>query len=88
MPGIGESRDKWANIFIGPDTVQESMSHEDPVSVAKFINECQDKVYAPAAGPTHDVQASDQPNVAARDLMMVGEDDGTRDACTSDCYKT
>jgi len=36
------------------------------MSLAKYIDECLDKVYAPAAGPSHDGQASDQPEVAER----------------------
>ena len=38
----------------GPDTVQEFMWQEDLVSVAIFINACLNKVYAPAASPSHD----------------------------------
>jgi len=33
------------------------------------MNECLDKVYAPAAGRAHDGLASDQPNVAGRDVI-------------------
>ena len=57
---------KWASLFSGPDTVQEFIWQEDLVSVAKFIDVCLDKVYAyaPAAGPSHDGQASDQHDVA------------------------
>jgi len=36
---------------------------EDVVSVAKSINERLDKVNAPAAGPSHVGQASDQPDL-------------------------
>lgn len=38
----------------------------DPVSGAKVIIECLDKVHVPAAGPSHDGRrrASDQLNVA------------------------
>ena len=45
------------------------MWQEDLVSVANFINECLDKVYAPAAGPSHDGRASAQANVAGRDVI-------------------
>jgi len=40
--------------YSGPDTVREFMWQEDPVGIAKFISECADKVYALAAGPSHD----------------------------------
>ena len=39
--------------------LQESKWQEDAVVVAKFINECLKKFYAPAAGTSHDGQASD-----------------------------
>ena len=68
-PELEESRDKWVSLFSGPDTVQKFMWQEDSVSVAKFMNGCLDKVYAPAAGPSHDGQASDQPDVARRDVI-------------------
>lgn len=45
------------------------MWHQDLVSVAKFTNKSLDKVYVPAAGPSHDRQASDQsdqPDLAGR----------------------
>ena len=42
------------------------MWHEDLVSVAKFTNESLDKVHVPAAGPSHDRRASDQPDLAGR----------------------
>jgi len=44
---------------------------EDLIIVATFINcnECLNKVYAAAAGPSHDAQASDQHNVAGRDAI-------------------
>ena len=45
------------------------MWQEDIVSVAEFINKCLDKVYASAAGPAQDDQASDQPDVAGRDVI-------------------
>ncbi len=38
-------------------------------NAAAFMNECLDKVYAPAAGRSHDGLASDQPNVAGRDVI-------------------
>jgi len=63
------SHEKWASLFSGPDTVQEFMWQEDLVSVAKLINVCLDKAYVPAAGPSHDRQASDQPDVAGKDVL-------------------
>jgi len=42
---------------------------DDLVSVAKFINERLDKVNAPAAGPSHVGQASDQPDLAGRHVI-------------------
>ena len=54
------------SLFSGPDTYKKWQ--KDLVSVDRFINECLDKVYAPAAGPSHDGQASDQPDVAGRDV--------------------
>ena len=49
-----------------PTAVQEFMWQEDLVSVAN-----QTRSSAPAAGPSHDGQASDQPNVAGRDVMIM-----------------
>lgn len=56
---LQESRDKRASLFSGPDTFQELMQQSDLVSVAEIISECPDKVYVPAAGPSHGGQASD-----------------------------
>ena len=67
-PELQENRDKWASLFSGPDIVHEFMLH-DIVSVAKFINVNLDKAYVPAAGPSHGGQASDQPNVAGKDII-------------------
>jgi len=67
--------EKWARLFSGPDTVEEFMSQEDLVGVAKFINVCLDKAYVPAAGPSHDRQASDQPDVAGRYVLDDGDDE-------------
>ena len=39
------------------------------VSVAKFINECLDKFYAHAAGPSRDDRACDQLDVAGREVI-------------------
>jgi len=44
------------------------MWQEDLGNIATFINECLDKVYAPAAGLSHDDRASDQPEVADKDV--------------------
>jgi len=35
----------------------------------KFIGKCRDKVYAPAAGTSHDGRASDQHEMAGRDVI-------------------
>jgi len=56
---LQETRDKWASLFSGPDMHRNSCGR-------KFINECLGKIYAPAAGPYYDGQASDQPDVAGR----------------------
>ncbi len=49
------------------------MWQEGLCSVAKVIGKCQDKVYAQAAGPVPDGQASDQPDVAWKrcNLMLM-----------------
>ena len=44
------------------------MWQEDLVGFAQFIHECLKKVYFSAAGPSLDGQASDQPDVAGRDV--------------------
>lgn len=44
------------------------MWQEDLVSDAEFINECLEKIYAPAAGPYYDGRAFDQPDMAGRDV--------------------
>ncbi len=36
------------------------MQQEAPIIVARFVNECLEKVYAPAASPSHEGQVSDQ----------------------------
>jgi len=42
---------------------------EIPVSMLTLLmNECLDNVYAPAADPSHDGQACDQPDVATKDV--------------------
>ena len=67
-PEMQESRDRWAILFSEPTTVQEFVWQEDLGKVAKLISECLDKFYAAAAGLSHDGQASDQPEVADRDV--------------------
>ena len=49
------------------------------IVVAKFVGEHLNKTYDAAAGPSHDGQAPDQPNVAGRD-----DDDDCR---TGGCFK-
>jgi len=68
-PELQEGRNKWASLFSGPDTGQNPVWQEDPISVAELINECLDKVYALAPGPSHGGQASDRPDVAASDVI-------------------
>jgi len=59
----------FLSLSSGRDTVQEFMWQEGLSSVAEFISECLDKVYAPAAGPYDDGQASNEPDVAGRDVI-------------------
>ena len=58
-------------------TLLENLRVAGLVSVAKLTNECLNKVFAPAASPSHKGQASDQPNMAGGDVS----DDA---ACSSD----
>ena len=39
------------------------------VSAAKFIHACSDKMFSCATGLSNDSQASDQPDVAGRDVI-------------------
>ena len=43
------------------------MWQDDLVGLAKFVNDCLNKAYNAAAGPSPDGQASDEPDVAGRD---------------------
>lgn len=44
------------------------MWQEDLGSVAEFISELLDEVFAPAAGLSHDGQAADKPDMAGKDV--------------------
>ena len=59
--------DKWASLFSGLDTVQESMWQEDLVSVTNFLDGCLDTADVSVAGVSFDGHASDRPDVAGRD---------------------
>ena len=72
-PGLQENRGKWASLFSEPDSVHEFMLQDDLVRVAVFINKCLEKALVPAAVPSHDGQAFDQPEIAGKEynLMMM-----------------
>ena len=69
-PEPQERRQKWASLISGPDTGLMLVWQRDLVGAAKFINESLHKVYISAAGPSYDGQASDQPGVAGRDVIL------------------
>ena len=66
---LQENHDKLAGLFSGPGSGQKLVWQQDLVSGAEFIPECLDKICAPVAGPSHDGQAPDQPNLAVKDVI-------------------
>ena len=55
--------------FLDVCTMQQFLWQDDLVSVAKFIHACLDKMFSCATGLSNDSQASDQPDVAGRDVI-------------------
>ena len=49
-------------------TMKQFLWQDDLVSVAKFIHACLDKMFSCETGLPNDSQASDQPDVAGRDV--------------------
>ena len=61
-------RDEYASLFSGVCTMKQFLWQDDLVSVAKFIHACLDKMFSCETGLSNDSQASDQPDVAGRDV--------------------
>ena len=64
-------RDEYASLFLDVCTMKRFLWQDDLVSVAKFIRACLDKMlcYATGLSNCNDSQASDQPDVAGRDVI-------------------
>ena len=62
-------RDEYASLFSDVCTMKQFLWQDDLVSVAKFIHGCSDKMFSCATGLSNDSQASDQPDVAGRDVI-------------------
>jgi hypothetical protein len=58
-----------AGLFVGISTMRLFFWRDDLVSVARFVHACLDKMYNNAFGLSSNSQASDQPDVAGRDVM-------------------
>ena len=61
-------RDEYASLFSDVCTMKQFLWQDDLVSVAKFIHACLDKMFSCETGLSNDSQASDQPDVAGRDV--------------------
>ena len=61
-------RDEYASLFSDVCTMKQFLWQDDLVSVAKFIHACLDKMFSCETGLPNDSQASDQPDVAGRDV--------------------
>ena len=62
-------RDEYASLISDVCTMKQFLWQDDLVSVAKFIHACLDKMFSCATGLSNDSQASDQPDVAGRDVI-------------------
>ena len=69
-PALQGLRDEYATLFSDVCTMKQFLWQDDLVSVAKFIHACLDKMFSCATGLSNDSQASDQPDVAGRDVIM------------------
>ena len=61
--------EQYSPLFVGTSTMKQFVWQDDLVSVARFVHACLDQMYSCAAGSSNDGQASDQPDVAGRDVM-------------------
>ena len=61
-------RDEYASLFSDVCTMKQFLWQDDLVSVAKFIHASLDKMFSCETGLSNDSQASDQPDVAGRDV--------------------
>ena len=61
-------RDEYASLFSDVCTMKQFLWQDDLFSVAKFIHACLDKMFSCETGLSNDSQASDQPDVAGRDV--------------------
>ena len=61
-------RDEYASLFSDVCTMKQFLWQDNLVSVAKFIHACLDKMFSCETGLSNDSQASDQPDVAGRDV--------------------
>ena len=68
-PALQGLRDEYATLFSDVCTMKQILWQDDLVSVAKFIHACLDKMFSCATGLFNDSQASDQPDVAGRDVI-------------------
>jgi hypothetical protein len=63
-------REYHAPLFPEAYTMKQFFS-QDLVCVANFVDACLDKMFLCATGLSDNSQASDQPDVAGRDVMMM-----------------
>ena len=68
-PALQGLRNEFASLFLDVCTMKQPLWQDDSVSIAKFINACLDKMLFCATGLSNDSQASDQSDVARRDLI-------------------
>ena len=61
--------EQYASLFVEVCTMQQFLWQDDLVSVAKYVHACLDMMSFVATGLSNDSQASDQPDVAERDVL-------------------
>ena len=66
---LQDLRGQYASLFQNISTMRQFFWQDDLVSVAKFVQACLHRMHSNAPGLSSDGQASDQPDVAGRDVM-------------------